>query len=113
MATKDGTHLGDDKRGDQSTESKRRGRAFFESRKRNQQTVVGITVNSAEIRTVSKRSPVSVIRTNTDRCRCKSIPQSAYPHRLRSQGPPQVVNVSTPSLPRESRGAEAPLLMGR
>jgi hypothetical protein len=34
---------------------------------------------SLEIRTVSSRSPVSVIRTNTDRRRCRSIPTICLP----------------------------------
>jgi hypothetical protein len=37
-------------------------------------------------------------------------PQSAVLRTIRSQGPPRIDGVSTPSMSRESRGAEAPLL---
>ena len=52
---------------------------------------------SLEIRTVSSRSPVSVIRTSTDRRRCRSIPTICRPCvLLRSQGPPRVVGREHP-----------------
>ncbi len=44
---------------------------------------------SLEIRTVSRRCPVSVIRTNTDRRRCRSIPTMCRPSYAPLTGPPK------------------------
>ena len=66
---------------------------------------------SLEIRTVSRRSPVSVIRTNT-----LTAPMQIHPDDLPSlvcsahRGLLESMDVSTSSMSRESRGAEAPPL---
>src|SRR5688572_8026286 len=63
------------------------------------------------MRTTSRRSPASVIRTITERRRCRSIPTYCRPSYCSLTGASFVVlTVSTPSIRWNPRGAEAPLL---